>query len=290
MAIPKNRSKLDGRPGLAAMVPRFLTTSHRVRETADVTTIECSKKDASAAPKGFKPGQFNMLYVFGVGEVPISISGDPADADRIIHTIRAVGSVSEALTELKPNQPVGVRGPYGSSWPVSEARGDDVLLVAGGIGLAPLRPALYHLLGNRQEYGHVALLYGARSPADLLYRQELDNWRHRVDLQVRVTVDRAGSDWLGDVGVVTKQLAKVQLDPSRATAMICGPEVMIRFTAAALEQMGLATERIHVSLERNMKCAIGLCGHCQFGPHFICKDGPVFRFDRVRDILSLREM
>ncbi len=275
------------------MVPQFLKTRHRVRETADVATIECFTKSASSASvvsRGFIPGQFNMLYVYGVGEVPISISGNPADTDRIVHTIRAVGPVSKALTELKRNEQVGVRGPFGSSWPISEATGGDVLLVAGGIGLAPLRPALYHLLGNRQEYGHVTLLCGARSPEHLLYQQEMKTWRKRSDLQVRVAVDLAGPEWLGDVGVVTKQIAKACVDPSKTVAMICGPEVMIRFTAATLQDLGLQSDRIYVSLERNMKCAIGFCGHCQFGPHFICKDGPVFRFDRVSDILNLREV
>jgi len=290
MATPVPKDKLDERTGLEPMTPRFLTMKRRSLETSDVITIDIPVERQEAVLARFEPGQFNMLYAFGVGEVPISISGDPAATDRIVHTIRAVGPVSDALTKLKRNELVGVRGPFGSGWPVNEAAGRDVLVIAGGIGLAPLRPALYHLLKERERYGRVALLYGARTPDDLLYRRELDAWRRTPDLQIRVTVDRASHDWIGDVGIVTKLLPKVRVDPVDTLAMICGPELMIRITAAALEDIGVPTERIFVSLERNMKCAIGLCGHCQFGPHFVCKDGPIFRFDRIRDILELREI
>lgn len=272
------------------MTPTFLPMKRRVRETADVVTIDIPVEQLETAPARFKPGQFNMLYVFGVGEVPISISGDPAATDRVVHTIRAVGAVSEGLAKARRGEPIGVRGPFGSAWPIEESSGCDVLVIAGGIGLAPLRPALYDLIRERDRYGRVALLYGARSPDDLLYRREIDSWRRMPELQVRVTVDRAGQDWVGDVGVVTKMLPKVRIDPIDTVALICGPELMIRLTATALEDMGVAAERIFVSLERNMKCAIGLCGHCQFGPHFICKDGPIFRFDRIKDILGLREI
>ena len=288
MATPKPNKEADTRTGVAPMTPRFLATTRRVRETGDVITIEIPIEHQASDLATFEPGQFNMLYAFGVGEVPISISGDPASTDRIVHTIRAVGPVSQALAKLKRNDLVGVRGPFGSSWPVDEAAGRDVLVIAGGIGLAPLRPALYHLMRERERYGRVALLYGARSPDDLLYRREIDAWRRTPDLQVRVTVDRAGPDWIGDVGVVTKLLPKIRVDPVDTVAMICGPEIMIRHTTAALEERGVASERIFVSLERNMKCAVGWCGHCQFGPHFLCKDGPIFPFDRVKDIFGIR--
>ena len=273
-----------------AFTPRFLAVERRVRELADVVTIDIPAEGGPNGQGTFLPGQFNMLYAFGVGEVPISISGDPAATDRIVHTIRAVGHVSEALARLKRGDIVGVRGPYGSTWPIQEAAGCDVMVIAGGIGLAPLRPVLYHLMHQREQYGRVALLYGARNPAHLIYRKELDAWRATPDLQVRVTVDHADPDWVGDVGLVTKLLPKINVDPVDTVAMICGPEVMIRFTALALIDMGVAPERIFVSLERNMKCAVGWCGHCQFGPHFICKDGPVFPFERIRSIMGLREI
>jgi len=279
------------------MTPTFVTVGGRIRETADVWTIDLPGAGSGAGPgagpgaaSGFLPGQFNMLYAFGIGEVPISISGDPADGASIVHTIRAVGPVSRALAALKPGDSVGLRGPFGGSWPVQAAEGHDVLLIAGGIGLAPLRPALYHLLRHRARYGRVALIYGARGPGDLLFHRELEEWRRLPDLQVRVTVDRAGADWSGDVGLVTALLPKVRFDPAETLAMICGPEVMIRFAARSLEDIGVAGTHIYASLERNMKCAIGLCGHCQFGPEFICRDGPVFSYDRIRANMNVREV
>jgi NAD(P)H-flavin reductase len=272
------------------MAPRFLTVRRRIRETADVATLDIALDDADARAPAFRPGQFNMLYAFGVGEIPISISGDPAVAHRITHTIRSVGAVSEALVKLKTGDLIGVRGPFGSGWPVEQAAGCDVLVIAGGIGLVPLRPALYHLLSHRAAYGRVALLYGARTLEDMLFRKELESWRRTPDFQVRVTLDRAGREWTGDVGYVTGLLPKARFDPADTIAMVCGPEVMIRSTALALEDIGVAPARIFVSLERNMKCAVGLCGHCQFGPHFLCKDGPVHRYDHVRDLLAIREL
>lgn len=272
-------------PRADPMTPKFVIVGASQRETGDVWTI-----DLPGAAPGFRPGQFNMLYAFGIGEVPISISGDPAETARIVHTVRAVGPVSRALAALKPGDSVGLRGPFGGSWPVEAAAGRDVLLIAGGIGLAPLRPALYHLLRNRSHYGRVALIYGARGPDDLLFRHELDQWRRLPDLQVRVTVDRAGADWTGDVGLVTALLPKVRFTPEDTLAMICGPEVMIRFAARALEDLGVPGARIFASLERNMKCAIGLCGHCQFGPEFICRDGPVFSFERIRANMNVWEV
>jgi len=237
---------------------------------------------------GFLPGQFNMLYAFGVGEVPISFSGDPdKDAE---HTVRDVGAVTRALAGLKRGARVGVRGPFGSAWPLAACRGRDVVLMAGGIGLAPLRPVIYQLLKERDRYGEIALLYGARTRQDLLYAEEFERWRGRFGVQVRVTVDSAGQDWKGNVGVVTSLLPRVRFDPAHATAMICGPEVMMRFSVLELKNMGLKNPDIHVTLERNMKCAVGFCGHCQYGSAFICKDGPVFSFDRVQSIFQVREL
>lgn len=275
-----------------AMRPRFLATLARVQETESVVTLDLALEPQAPDPgaPAFEPGQFNMLYAFGVGEVAISISGDATLRDRVVHTIRAVGPVSKALAGLQVGQQVGVRGPFGTNWPVREAAGSDVLVIAGGIGMAPLRPALYHLLRNRRDYGRVALLYGARNPEELLFREELQAWRQTPDLQVRVTVDRAGPDWLGDVGVVTKLLPKLNYDPPDTVALICGPEPMIRFTAIALEESGVDPNSIYVSMERNMKCAVAQCGHCQFGPHFVCKDGPIFPLTVVRDLMNVREI
>jgi NAD(P)H-flavin reductase len=262
----------------------------RVRhETHDTFTIELRPEGGGRRPP-FLPGQFNMLYVFGVGEIPISISGDPGQPDVLVHTTRAVGQVTNAMSALEAGDLVGVRGPFGVPWPVDVARGHDVVIVAGGIGLAPLRSALYALLHDRTAYGNVVLLYGTRSPKDILYRKELERWRARFDLEVHVTVDRSLPSWHGNVGVVTTLIHKAPFTPRQAVAMICGPEVMIRFTCHELQRRGVPTSSIYVSMERNMKCAIGLCGHCQIGQVFVCKDGPVFPYDRIQDLVNRWEV
>jgi NAD(P)H-flavin reductase len=276
----------DGRAlSTDSLLPLPVRVSRVRRETADVATIELTPPFAFAS----NAGQFNMLYVFGLGEVAISISGDPAEEGRIVHTVRAVGAVSSAITRLRRNQVIGVRGPYGSYWPVAESEGSDIVVVAGGLGLAPLGPVIYHVLAHRERYGRLVVLYGTRSPADIVYRRELEAWR-RLDLDITVTVDHAAADWRGDVGVIPAMIPRAPVDPDHAVAMVCGPEIMMRFTVDALRQRGMAEDRIFVSVERNMKCAIGLCGHCQFGPAFVCRDGPVFRFDRIAAVFNIREI
>jgi NAD(P)H-flavin reductase len=270
------------------MAPRIARVRRRRREGPDVWTLEIEPENTEAAV--FVPGQFNMLTMFGVGEAPISMSGDPAEVGRLVHTIRAVGPVSTALARLGPGEPVGLRGPFGAGWPMHEAAGRDVVVVAGGLGLAPLRPALYRLLAERKRYGQIVLLYGARGPDEILFRRELEAWRRRLDIDIEVTVDHAVGDWHGHVGVVTNLIARAVFDPLHAIALVCGPEVMMRFAITALRDAGLAEDAIYLSMERNMKCAIGLCGHCQFGPVFVCRDGPVFRLDRLRALLMLKEI
>lgn len=256
------------------------------RETHDTLSLRLEARPGFR----FLPGQFNMLYAFGAGEAAISISGDPARPESISHTIRAVGGVTKALSALRRGGWLGLRGPFGSAWPLEEAKGRDVLLVAGGLGLAPLRPLLYHLLRHRGDFGRVTLLYGARAPEELIYQRELSRWKARADLALEVTVDHAGAGWSGQVGVVPALLSGLALDAGETVAMLCGPEVMMRFSVRELEHRGLPRERIYVSMERNMKCAIGLCGHCQYGPFFVCKEGPVFRFDRVAWLFHTREI
>ncbi len=271
------------------MVPRPYRVVRLRRETADTVTLEL-EPTAGSAELAFEPGQFNMLYLFGVGEVPISLSGDPQKPSPLVHTIRRAGAVTRGLCKLRKGDVVGIRGPFGRGWPLAEAEGSDVVVVAGGIGLAPLRPAIYSLLANRKRFGRIAVLYGSRSPRDLLYRRELERWRGRFDLEVEATVDHAAGDWHGRVGVVTSLIARSGFDPEMTVAMICGPEVMMRFSARELEERGVPRENIHTSMERNMKCAIGFCGHCQFGPAFICKDGPVLPYSRLAPLMSIREV
>jgi NAD(P)H-flavin reductase len=257
------------------------------RETADTFTLHFDVKPGGCR---FTPGQFNMLYLFGVGEVPISISGDPGEAEALVHTIRAVGTVTTAMKVVKRGSTLGIRGPYGNGWPVEEALGKDVVVVAGGLGIAPLRSLVYHLMRRRSEYGAVTIVVGARSPEDIVYRAEIERWRRRADATVHVAVDHAGPDWTGAVGVVTALLERVPIRADRTIAMTCGPEVMMRFTARALLGHGVPAERIFLSLERNMKCALGFCGHCQYRESFICRDGPVLRLDRIQSLLWQREI
>lgn len=271
------------------MLPKRYRIQKVHREIPDTFTLELEPEAGTDIPQ-FATGQFNMLYVFGVGEIPISISGDPAKRRPLVHTTRAVGTVSKAMGELKPDDIIGVRGPFGRHWPIKQAEGKDIVIAAGGIGLAPLRSVMYHILAHREKYGQAVLLYGARTAEDILYRNELEQWRAKFDLEVDVTVDRATGSWKGSVGVVTRLIPRASFDPNNTIAMVCGPEIMMRFTAAELEKRGVALENIYVSMERNMKCAIGMCGHCQYGPNFVCKDGPVFQYSQIQGLLSKREV
>jgi len=261
----------------------------RTRETIDTFTLEL-EPPAEDGGFAFTPGQFNMLYACGVGEVPISISGDPAQSNTLVHTVRAVGTATRAIADAKPGAHLGVRGPYGVGWPVERLAGRDIVIVAGGIGLAPLRPAIHYVLAHRQEYGKVILLYGARTPEELLYRKDLEKWRSRFDLEVLVTVDRGTGDWRGHVGVVTVLTGRVQFDAANCTALVCGPEIMMRFAVMALVEHHVEERDIIISMERNMKCGVGLCGHCQLGRSFVCKDGPVYNFADIKDLFQKREV
>ncbi|MGF1474862.1 MAG: FAD/NAD(P)-binding protein [Geminicoccaceae bacterium] len=270
------------------MIPSFAKVMARRQELDDVWTIELDVNDPHLL--AFEPGQFNMLYAPGVGEAAISVSGDATEPATLVHTIRDVGRVSHALAAVEPGAVIGVRGPFGTAWPVQEADGHDVLVIAGGLGLAPLRPAIYHLLANRERYGQVALLHGARGTGDILYPDELAGWRRQLDLQVEVTVDHADTDWRGHVGVVTNLIRYAAFDPADTVALVCGPEIMMRFVAQALRETGVAEEAIHLSMERHMKCGLGHCGRCQWGPYLICRDGAVMSFDRLRDLLTVKEL
>jgi NAD(P)H-flavin reductase len=271
------------------LAPAPFRVIDRRAESTDTVTLTLSPVDGTPVP-AFLPGQFNMVYAFGVGESAISISGDPTRPGEVVHTVRRVGRVTEALCRARPGTTLGVRGPYGRGWPVDEAKGRDVIVMAGGLGLPPLRPLLYHLLGNRAGFGRIEVVYGARSPPDLVFNEELQGWRRRSDARFQVTVDAAGRDWYGDVGVVTQRVPDMRFDAERAIAYLCGPEIMMRLGAEALLARGVAPSRIWMSMERNMKCAIAQCGHCQFGPAFVCRDGPVFSYAEIRRFLATREV
>jgi len=269
------------------MRPRPFQVARVRRDTRDTVTMDLRALDGT--PLAYRPGQFTMLMAFGVGEVPISISGDSGDPDLLTHTVRDVGGVSRALAAVKPEDVLGVRGPYGVGWEAPDGAGGDVVIVAGGIGLAPLRPAVLEILAQRRRYRRVNVLIGARTPSDLLFGPELPGWRSS-DVHVAVTVDRAASGWRGPVGLVTGLIAGAGFDPVNTLALVCGPEVMMRHVADALLVRDVPAERIRLSLERNMRCGVGLCGHCQFREHLICVDGPVMPADQVLDLMRMREL
>lgn len=271
---------------MSAMTPSTYLVADRRRDTADTCTLELEPRNGGIPSPA--PGQFTMLYAWGVGEVPISVSGLDADG-RLVQTIRDVGAVTHTLCALDPGATIGVRGPLGRGWPVDMLAGTDVVVIAGGLGLAPLRLAVRALLAERGRFRKLVLLYGARTPTDLLYREELDQWAEK-GVDVQLTVDAADSDWQGPVGVVGKLVARADFDPSTAAALMCGPEVMMRFTAAALAERGLPAETTYVSLERSMKCGVGHCGHCQIGPTLVCLDGPVYSWADIAPWLSVREL
>jgi NAD(P)H-flavin reductase len=272
------------------MLPVQYKIKSKTLENHDTFTFELLPLD----PEGnfrFLPGQFNMLYLFGMGEVAISISGDSEKALPIVHTIRAVGTVTKAMQNLQAGDVIGVRGPFGSSWPIESAKGKDVLVIVGGIGLAPLRPVLYYLMAHRENYGQVSLLYGARTPEDQIFMSEYLEWSKKLDVYTTVDrVDKNKNNWQGQVGVVTNLIAKAKFDASNSVAMICGPEIMMRFVGLKLKDYGMKFEDIFISMERNMKCAIGFCGHCQLAGTFICKNGPVYTYQEMQKYLELREV
>ena len=298
LGLPINVQKqVDPRQN--SFVPRVFTVTGKTRETADTVTIKAHSGDGGVQLEA-RPGQFNMLYVHGIGEIPVSLSAVGSDGS-LLHTVRRVGPVSKALGNLRIGESFGVRGPYGTHWPLESLHGRSVIVLAGGLGLAPLRPAIHHLLKFRDAFGEVGIYCGARSPADRIFASEFSRWQREKppatgakSIQVRVTVDRvpdqAKAAWHGEIGVVTSLLPRSIPDPVNAAAMICGPEVMMRHAVQDLLQLGIAKEHIYLSLERNMKCAVGLCGHCQLSRYFVCRNGPVFSFDAVEHLLTVKEL
>jgi NAD(P)H-flavin reductase len=233
----------------------------------------------------FAAGQFNMLYAYGVGEVPMSIVSDPDEPTMLEHTITAVGRVTNVMARWKVGDLAGVRGPYGRGWPVDEARGHEVIVVTGGLGCAPVVGVIDYIFRRRADYGTLHILHGVKTPHDLLYRERFEAWRRHPRTRVYLTADRPDAEWRYRVGVVTNLFDEISPDPS-AVVMMCGPEVMMRFAARVLRDKGISDDNIYLSMERHMQCAIGLCGHCQFGPHFVCKDGPVFRYAQVKRLFG----
>jgi NAD(P)H-flavin reductase len=276
-------------PTADGMLPFVATITAVQAEMPDTATYTVRLQDPAVRHSyHFSPGQFNMLYLPGIGEVAISISSDPGRPSVLQHTIRVAGNVTQAIERLGRGDAIGLRGPYGSAWPMDAARGRDLIIVAGGIGLAPLRPAIYHIMRHRDKYGKVVILIGARTPADLLYPSAYDSWRAH-DIEVIPSVDRGDASWNGRVGVVPMLFYLLRPDARRTVVFTCGPEIMMRFVIYEALARRIPKERIFVSLERNMKCAIGFCGHCQYGPAFLCKEGPVLSYDCIEPFFSVEE-
>jgi len=275
----------DGRAARDALTPALYVVSRRRIEADGVVTVVLDPMVGE--PAAWLPGQFAMLTAFGVGEVAISMSGVPGDGGGLRHTIRDVGAVTHALCGTPVGSPVGVRGAFGIPWGVEELADTDVVVVAGGIGLAPVRGAIYVLAG-RSGGGRLSVAVGARSPEQVIFADDLRAWRES-GAEVELTVDAAPPGWRGSVGLVTTALSRLAFDPRRAAALVCGPEIMMRLVARHLVDQGLDPDRIRVSLERNMQCGVGLCGHCQLGPFLLCRDGPVRPFAGVAGVLAERE-
>ena len=250
--------------------------------------VEPTSSDRQLDP--IRAGQFNMLYVFGKGEIPVSISSLAFEHPQMVHTIQDVGKISAGLCELNPGDCLGIRGPFGNTWPLQAAEGKDVLLVAGGLGLAPLRPVIEHIVLHRHKFKQVNILYGTRSPDYMTFHKDIIAWQADPDINFLLSVDHSFKTWRGHVGVVTHLIEQVEFDPDNVLAMVCGPEIMMRYAFSTLGHAGVKAADIYLSMERNMKCAIGHCGHCQFGPAFICKDGPVFQYSAMEQYLNVKEL
>ena len=269
------------------LIPELVHVKSIEHNTEDVFTLALSK-EKEGEERSFLPGQFNMLYLYGFGEVAISISGDPARNEGLVHTIRAVGSVTEGLQRLKVGDELGVRGPFGTHWPFDK-KGCDVLLIAGGVGMPPLRPAMLHLDSHRQDYNKITLLYGARTPQQILYGDDLRRWEE-AGIDVSVTIDQGDETWNGQIGVVTQFIHSHLPHPENTLILICGPEIMIRYAIQELLQSAVDPGMVYLSMERNMQCGVGFCGHCQYGPYFLCKDGPVFSYEQIKQWLPIHEL
>ena len=259
----------------------------KIREAEDINTYRLRFVDEQARRQfRFKAGQFNMVYLFGVGEVAISIVSDPDEPELLDHTIRAVGRITKAIADLRTGDVLGIRGPFGQGWPLEEARGRNMVIVTGGLGCAPVVGAIEYILRRRTQYGSVTILHGVKTPQDLLYRERFDAWRRFPDTEVLLTSDQPDKSWSYHIGVVTELFELVAIDPPKSIVLMCGPEIMMRLGVPILIRRGIPATAIYVSLERHMECGIGLCGHCQMGPYFLCKDGPVMRYDRVAQWLG----
>lgn len=259
----------------------------RIQESPDIFTLRLAFSNESVHKQyRFLPGQFNMLYLFGVGEIAISIVSDP-DNGLFDHTIRCVGRVSNAFSQLKTGDKIGIRGPYGRGWPINDYTDHNVLLITGGLGCAPTVSVIHYVLNRREQFKNLTILQGVKKSNDLIWREQYQQWAGLPDTEVLLAADIVNQYWPWDQGPVTRLFEKAHVTARNTVAMMCGPEKMMQVAADELASRGFADEHIYLSMERNMQCAIGQCGHCQHGAHFVCKQGPVFPYSEIRDSMSI---
>lgn len=273
---------------LDLMTPLLYRVTDKFFENKSLATLTLEPVSDSISP--ISPGQFNMLYVFGKGEIPISVSSIIHNHPALTHTIQDVGMVSKGVCALNIGDTLGIRGPFGRPFPVEEAKFKDIVIMAGGVGLAPLRPVIEYIAANRDDYGEVNFLYGTRDPDSIIYHRDIISLQSDPSINFQVTVDHSFTSWRGNVGVVTNLIEKAEFDPTDTYAFVVGPEVMMRYAVYSLIDAFIPEEQIFISMERNMKCAVGHCGHCQLGPLFVCKDGPVFSYPEIKPYLNVREL
>lgn len=270
-------------------LPHVAVIDERTQESSNIFTLRLQYEDTGLQDAfEFAPGQFNMVTLFGVGEIPISIVNDPLDSHFFDHTIRVVGRVSEGMSRLQPGDRVGIRGPFGRGWPMERIKGQDVLLITGGLGCAPLVSVIRYLIRRREDYGHIHILQGVKHSNDLIWREQYDEWAKIRDVHIMLAADVASKGWSGQQGMVTELIDQISLRSQRTVVLLCGPELMMLAAVAALREQGIPDSQIWFSMERNMQCGIGQCGHCQVGPKFVCRDGPVFCYSELADFFGAK--
>lgn len=270
-------------------LPVAASVVDRVQESPTLVTLRLRLADDSLHDQyRFEPGQFNMLYLFGVGEVPITITSDPDNRQWIDHTIRSVGRVTNRLVELQPGAALGFRGPFGRGWPLAEVAGRDIVFITGGLGCAPVVGAINYVAARRQQYGKINIMQGVKHANDLIWQERYDQWRQLPDTRVILAADVGTPIWPWHIGLVTELYDQLDYDPARTTVMMCGPEGMMHAVVKYMSDQGISSDHIWLSMERNMQCAVGLCGHCQFGPHFVCRQGPVFNYSQLQPYFGIR--
>ncbi|MEE8582450.1 MAG: FAD/NAD(P)-binding protein [Dehalococcoidales bacterium] len=268
-------------------LPHMVVINKIIDEAPDVRTFHFNFKDKAQREKfTFESGQFGEFSVFGHGEAPFCISSSPTRPDHLECTVKRTGRLTNALHRLSVGAEIGFRGPYGNGFPLEELKGKNLVFVAGGIGLAPLRSLIWNVLDNREDYGKLDIVYGARSPADLVYKYDLAAWQKDDRFNMAVTVDRGDEKWQGTVGFVPQVLEQVAPSAQDAVAVVCGPPIMIRFTFPVLDKLGFTSEQMITTLEKRMKCGIGKCGRCNIGNIYVCRDGPVFNYQQIMDLVS----